>query len=216
MYGKYTKRRRAYRSVRRPMAKYRKLARTVRFVKSVVRAEGRYGDLSIAPVTFNAAGSIWPMNSFATGDSEFNRQGDSIKATYLTIHGLVRINPALTNGTVRMLLVRDKSNQNVLPAIGDVLQSSFLSTSNAPNAMRETDNISRFDVLYDRKTSYTQAQKDQWSFTIKKKVNSTIFFDGPNSSDWQKNSLFFIILDDNTTVLNENSIAWNSRLNFYP
>lgn len=189
--------RRSYRS-RKPKyttygsAKFlaRKAYSGVKFLKSIVNAEKKFFDTLVSGSLTNA-GTVNVLNAISAGDDAMNRNGNSIKLIHLycrmTFEQIID-----TKNFVRIIIFSDLANQGIAPSTTDVLTVADV------DSMTNLDNVARFQILFDKCYGLSNAYPTV-SKRVYQRLGFHIKFDGTASGDWQKNSLFVLMLDSNTT-----------------
>jgi len=122
-------------------------------IRKLINVEVKYIDTSFYGVSLDQAGVVYYLTALAQGDDITDREGDSIKVQTLEILGDVYRNSSSTavRDTVRIMIVRDLTNEGVTPTGADVLSqaSSGLVTLCAPNFLNSSLENKRFSYLYD-------------------------------------------------------------------
>lgn len=133
-------------------------------VKKLVNAEKFHFDAS-ANATILTTAQITPLQLIAEGDDISNRQGRSIKLTGLLMKLVLASAVAATQTSiVRCMLVIDRWSTGVVPAIGDILVSTTVTS------FRQVDSVNarRFKVLMDRNVRLGVEATDNSEYTISK------------------------------------------------
>ncbi len=147
-----------------------------------------------ATSTVVAAGVIFPIGRLAQGDSQAQRDGNSVSIFKLSFRFLLIINASDANGsTWRVIFVRDKIQvQGGTPAILDIL------SSNNVVSMYKADNRKRFDILYDVTGVITQTDPvSLGAFVRKMQVKATYF--GSVASDVLTNGFYVMVISSEPT-----------------
>lgn len=158
------------------------------------------------------------LNTIFAGDANLNRNGNVIKPSFINVRGTIALNPNLRIATARVMLVRDwGAPGGVAPNPNLILDGTYFSTVNAPNAPRYVNQLKRFQVLYDKNfTLANDATNMIRHFDIRVKLGGEIHFFSTNSTDWDKGTIYLVLMDDNTTAANYNTVSYVSRLTYYP
>lgn len=183
-----------------PMEVAKAALKTATYVKSLVNVEQKLLDTAVDRSVSNT-GHIDHVSAIAQGDGISNREGNSVKATLISMRLSGYIHASATNTQVRYMLVMD--NQTVsdsTPAVDDILESvntrSFLDIAR----------LGRFTILVDGHIPLV-ASAANGAFYREHNIplNNHIRFNGTASTDIQKNGLYFLTLSDqatNTPVVN--------------
>lgn len=98
---------------------------------------------------FDDTGEVIYLTGIAQGDADNTRDGDSIKATGMSLNMTLTQNAAATETFVRIMLIRDNdfagTNTPVIGGAGGVLD-----TTDDFRAMKNLDQTRRYHVLYDK------------------------------------------------------------------
>lgn len=185
----------------------------------ILNADRHWYDRAFAATPINSNPVLFgTLNSITTGDNNNQRQGNIVKAAFMDIKGTLALHPGNVIQVARVMLVRDwNAPQGTAPNPNQILDGTYFGTLNAPNAPRYVNKLKSYQVLYDKTFTLSVASNTTIRhFHIRKKLTGEIQFYGVNGTDWDKGSLYLIVLDDNATAVNDNSISFVSRLTYYP
>lgn len=182
-------------------------------LRGLVNSERHYYDSG--PTLGLAKSRITPLHGIAQGDGTNQRNGNSILCRSLYIRGFMQINPAVTlNTRVSLILVQDTQQiGDTNPVIADVLNSDD------PEAMLNTSNTNytagRFKILWRKNYNLTPATASRPTIMIDKyfKLYSHVKYNGPNTTDIQKNGYYLIMLTSETA--NFPTISTTARLGYH-
>ena len=210
----YKKYRRKRRYSRRSQPWYRKkysameiadkAYRGMKYLKSVVNVEKKIQDTSIS-TSPTSSGYVTPLTQILQGDGINNRDGNSVKVTYLGLRGNFTANDAHT--LTRMIVFRD--NQQIgdtTPSVSDVLQSAD------PNSFLNQNTLGRFKVLLDRRYQNTDAGNNKGiAFKHDLSLQHHVRYNGAAATDVQKGGLYILLVSDDAVGPN---IAIECRVRF--
>lgn len=197
--------------------------------------EKKYLDVQTQVQATSTTAVINIINGVATGDQAWNRDGREINNLSLELTAYYE--PAVASNTLyfaRAMVVWDASPNLVLPAIADILQmtDSTGTLTSDPLSYPNQDNRKRFTVLRDHRTllptSNTVAgggfevtgnpssdNQLQWKWHIPLKGIQTDFTGtGSLIANIASGALYFIHLSQDSTLISDWQIIWNSRLKF--
>lgn len=169
-------------------SKVAKLAKMVKAVKPELKYAWNYASTAI---TNDPTAGIFPHRSITQGLTDVgNRVGDDIKSKRFICNGALQL-PSLSNGQVfRAIAFVFKKNPDAITTsfatiINLYLESTTMNTSYAPYAFMDWDNHSTFATLYDKTvvinpsdSAYTTLKKFNFSFSIPKKYENTVYANG--------------------------------------
>lgn len=185
------------------------LSKEVNIIKGIVNSEKKKFDTELVTGNVENTGVITPLCNIISGTNQNQREGVSILAK--SVNGKYEILETAGHETFyRIMIFYDMENQGSTPALGDVLQS----TSNPTSSPINTFNAARFWVLMDK-----VLRVDDYNPTahgkIYRRCNFHIKYKGPNSTDFQKNSLFVLQVSDVAAVGGGPTSTVQIRLNYY-
>lgn len=183
----------------------------VKYLKGLVNAELHMNDITASGTVDYTTGAVTSLNQIAIGDDISQRTGQSILVKYLSFRGIVYRNSANQNETFRIMVVRDKSNQGSAPTCADILQST--GSAFAPLSNLDLQWKDRFEILYTRTLTVSATNAEQ-VFKGYIRLQKHVKFDGTASTDAQKDSLWFLIISDQTGA-NLPSYRLYARTAFY-
>jgi len=137
--------------VKRPIPKRSSIKRVVQSVLNNTRnTEYKTIDTAITNA-YETAGTITLLNGTTSSAQETGRDGNVIvgKSGQLRDYSRNKV-----NSLQRMLLVIDRMPNGVLPAITDILMTATI------DSLRNLDNRSRFNIVYDKVMKLTQTTPD--------------------------------------------------------
>ncbi len=179
----------------------------MKYLKSVINVEKKVHDTVISGTFITDAGVVLPLSQIPQGDGIANRDGNSVKATYLGLRLNLVQHDSATSTLTRVIVVMD--NQQIAdstPVITDLLAlatvTSFLA---APS-------LGRFTVLYDKVQNFMDVSVIQKYLEINIPLQQHIRFNGPAGTDVQKNNFYLMLVGDEAT--NDPSFLGTTRLRF--
>lgn len=150
---------------------------------------------SLTPVT---SGTVFYMSAVGQGVNNNQRKGDRIIAKSVELR-MTQI--GLLTHNVRILLVRDKMNLGVLPAVTDILQSAVTqSVVNFDNTVVQP----RFQILMDTVHSVSLNGKLAWNWNKKIQLDHPITYPGGGTTvaSAGAGAHFLVLITDNSVVGN--------------
>lgn len=182
--------------------------------------EHKYKDTDRASTTVDATGNVYCLSVIPQGDTDSQRNGDSVMPVYLRVKG--SCHGADSSNVMRVILIRWHPDSASVgdPALTDILQSTILSTTNAPYAPYIHDKRNQFTVLSDRRYTLmgsVDSSKYISSFDIKvnlkrRKLMKKLIYtasDGTTGTD----QIYICALSDSTATSHP-AIAFTSRLSY--
>lgn len=168
----------------------------VQYLRSLVNVEKHALTGTITATPDSSTGSLQCINLIAQGDTESDRQGDSVMLKQVHCNMRLTINSAASNTVVRVILFLYKQPQGATPTITFVL--------NAGNhlAPYNHDNAGLYTVLYDKQfsLSISGTQEVCPQFTRKfYQLHETFDGTGANVADIQTNGLWMAVISDEST-----------------
>lgn len=208
------------RSMKRKTYRKRKtIARRVNRLARIANADRHWYDRVFAATPIDSQPVLFStLNSITTGDSNNNRQGTQVKPSFIHIKGTLALHPNQLITVARVLLVRDwGAPGGVAPNPNLILDGTYFGTLNAPNAPRYVNQLKRFRVIFDKTYPMSVASNTTIRhFEIKRRLKGEIQYFSNNGTDWDRGTLYLIIMDDNTSATNYNNVSFVSRLTYYP
>lgn len=181
--------------------------RGVKYIKGLVNSE-RYKfdtDTSSSPST---SGTITHLTAIAQGDAENQRSGNGILCRYILINAVMQLHASATNTTYRILIVSDSQQVgDSSPAISDVLNSVGLTSA------LNRGTVGRFNVLYDVVQNINNVGTPTRVHRIYLPTMCHVRFNGPLSTDIQKNGVYLILISNEAT--NTPSFSYFSRISYH-
>lgn len=179
----------------------------MKYLKGMVNAELKKHVL-VHNETVGTAGQVYHLNGIAQGDTNLQRNGNSILGRWLFGRALIVQHANAVNTFVRYLIVQDKQQiGDTTPNTANVLQSISILSSLNVNESRRFKILKDGLVKFDAPTG-TNGQSKVIKFNIDTK--SHVKYNGTASTDIQKNGLYLILISNETT----NTPTWDSNLTF--
>lgn len=163
----------------------------------------------------DTSGTIININQVSQGVTRVQRIGRSTRGASIEFKAFYRRNALASHpgDTLGVIIFCDTSNQGTAPTPGDVLET--VAANQAPLSSIDQLNSERFKILY-RKLTYVSAQGDNMvAFQKKIKLRSIQYYKGANSTDYQKNALFILLISSQTSATNPPKVEYYCRYNYY-
>ncbi len=186
-----------------------KLASDVYKMKKLMNVEVKRHDVSTNGNYVTAASGVTSaqLTAIDQGDTAIARDGNSVRATGLTLRVMTRIHASATSSLARAILVQSTFGEGVAPILSDVLQnsSSVLSYQNI-------DQSRGYKILMDRKLVLDN--EHEFKLIDKHfKLSQHLKYDGATgSTDHTYGQIWLFLITDEAT--NVPSFAYESRLRF--
>lgn len=177
-----------------------------RRVAKMVNAEYKFFDVNESLVNVPPSGYLPGLCTPAQGDTDSNRNGDSIKMQTLTFRADVYRNTV--DSEFRLILLMDK--QVKVTGLSDVLESA--NTVYSVISPKKYDNRFQTQVLYDQRY-YLTADNPTININLVKHIRQhTQFSAGTTTATSGK--LLAIFVSDQSTGINQPTITYYSRCTF--
>ncbi len=172
-----------------------------RVVKKL-QPEAKYNDASLTMSNITSSGTIIHLTAIAQGATSSTRNGDAIRVSHIAFRWRMDMGSFGTgNFGSRVAIVQDKQqNPDTSPTISDIFRSS-----NPVDALPTLTNLERFRILWlsdylDHTMIQSGQQTNVREYTAKQSIK--VEYNGANTSDIQKNGLYFVFLtnDSNNTI----------------
>lgn len=173
--------------------------------------------------TITSTPSVINLSNVAQGSNYPDRTGDSIKPLWLDFRFYATGNSAVSGNMLRLLVVQDRENQGVDPALGDVLAGLSDPMLAPPHPLYKQ----RFKYLVDRNLSFNNpvglaASGTSTTFLAEKKdpeiyrirLSGHIFYDATAGADASnlEGAIFLMAVSQDAT--NGPGIRYSSQLTF--
>ncbi len=191
-------------------AGFGQLSRDVAKLKNLINVEFKRKDESITSTVSNAP-TLELVNGLSKGDSEANREGNTVRWKSIQCQGYMKIHASAVSNIVRRIIFIDKQPNQAAPTASDVLTGS---EGTYQYSFRELDHRKRFVILKDQSITLSQNRPivqfaDYYSHVDMITVYNT---DTGNIADIETNSLYVMYMSDASS--NSPSIAHKTRLRF--
>lgn len=181
----------------------------VNMIRGLVNSELKKFDV-INTATITAVPTIQCITEVPVGDTDQNRNGNSILGKYVNIHYKVTANGAIPATSVRVMLICDTMNQGVAPTSADIFQFGASGTAFVLSPL-DHNNTDRFTTLFTDVLNFTNTGILQ---TVRKHFIPLDFHLRYNTANaFEKNSLWMIIVAD--TTASPPVITYTSRFTYY-
>lgn len=181
----------------------------VRYIRGLVNSEMFYKDTT---ATIGGAQSgITSLTDIAVGDGTSSRTGNSILLRSIYIRGYVELNPAVTLDTrITIALVQDKQQvSDTSPTVAQI----FTSTTDAQSTIQRDTGIGRFKILWRKTFVLTPGNNNARLLQKYMKVYSHVRYNGTATSDIQKNGLYLVQINSEST--NFPVATFNCRVGYH-
>lgn len=197
--------------VKRPIPKRSSIKRVIQSVlDNPKNTEYKAIDTTITNA-YETAGTITLLNGCGAGDQLSNREGviTTMKSVQIRDYSTNKV-----NSLQRIMLVIDKQVNGSMPSITDILDTATV------DSLRNLDNRSRFNIIYDKVMKLTQTTPDADDNVIVnftsyyRKMNLKVTYNNDNSADASgmvTNALYLIQIGTSGTA---NTSTTNARVRF--
>ncbi len=205
--------RRNYRRKPRPITYQQigtKVLKDVAYLRGLINVE--YKTITTGfTVDPNTTGAVVNLTAIAQGDDIANRQGNKIRAKYISVKGNVKINASATSTHLRMMIVRDNNGSTTQPAITDLYADANTFRANL-NKLGDPQSNSRFSILWDKFVMLDAVNLEQVPVSWTSSLDHHIFYSGTASTDEGKGNLYLFISSSEAT--NDPSVTANAMVKF--
>lgn len=181
-------------------------------VKSIINAEKKLKENSFA-TTQGTTPTVLACSGIAQGDDYNGREGRSVLAKSIQIHGFHTMNISAATTVIRYILFQDLDNSaGTIPTATQLMGSATPSTYE----LRNPDPImrKRFKVLADKLYCQDQYGKGITSkIDIFHKLNHHIKFSGTAATSYGQGHVYLMFWSSDNT--NQPTVNLNSRLRYY-
>nr|UOF78871.1 capsid protein [Cressdnaviricota sp.]UOF83104.1 capsid protein [Cressdnaviricota sp.] len=187
-----------------------RIASDVRNLKSLVNAEKKFSNTvsSGLALASSTTGNVVQLTTIATGDTETDREGNSLKLSYAYVEGYIQLHSAATSDTVRVSLVQDLQPNTATFTYNQVWDLTALSSA---MAIRSISTTNRFKVLKTNLISLDVGQtRKHFKFYVPLEFHAK--FASSATAIPQTNSLTLCFCGSNT--VNTSTVVYYSRIRF--
>jgi len=176
--------------------------RGVKGLRAIVNSEEHELDYNVATTLSAGSFNINQLNAIAQGDREYNRTGNSSLMTRLSSTVSYEVS---TPCTIREIYFIDKQQiSDTPPTGGDILITSD------PLSFYNVNSKGRFQILRDKTWVQSNAADPIKLKKFSKKMQKHVTFNGPLSTDIQKNGIYRLVC-----VTAPTTIRGATRLGFH-
>ncbi len=170
-----------------------------KYVKGLVNVEFKELDLARTTTAVTSGVIITSPSLVAQGDTKSSRSGNSIRLKSIQWKAIFKIDASAVATYCRCMIVLDRQVNGATFAIGDLVEDA--SISDFMVSPRDTDNANRFSILWDRLVPLNISGNQTASFSMRKKLNYVVNFDGTTAAvtDLTSNGIFLVIASDEAT-----------------
>ncbi len=188
----------------------KKVKEDIKWLKQNI--EFKHIDLSNDEIA-DDAGDVTCFNALILGGTDRDeRVGEELTARRIMIRGFIhndRGTPA--DGTIRIIVFREKQGFTVLPSVSSVLDGSgTLST----NRMRQMDDKENIVVYADHTITYDTLQHSLIPFKFMFKLSHQVHYTVQTAQVPQTNSTCMLIISNQATTANAPGVAFTGRYSF--
>lgn len=192
------------------VSKIPQIARGVATIASLVNSEAKFID-NVNSTVATDSGAVFPLTLLGQGDTDENRNGNSILLKDLILRGRVVINSNSTTGTAhcRRIIFVDTACQGATPAVTDVLDTA------TPLSPLNMNNSKRFVILHDENISVMTGGRQ---FVLQKKYLKLPFhvkYIGTGSTVASQGLNGVFMLEISSEASNQPTMTSNIRIKFY-
>ncbi len=134
------------------------------------------------------------LTSIAQGNGTAQREGDSIQGAFIHMKGTIQkgdnipvpVNSGNQSSFVRLMIIRDKSQDGSDPVLGDIFASNTAYTL-GHSRIQELWSLRRFEVLYDRVFPLQIGGIRAHAFSIFKRIRTKTTYAASAAGDGTKN-----------------------------
>lgn len=191
-----------------------RLARKVRFINKRLSTEVKKADVNVLDASLDIAGTVFNLSAIAQGDTSATREGNQIRAKYLSCVGTIASNTSST----RLIVVQDtQMTPGSAPTVAQITESADTRTL----MNRQSATAGRFNIIWDKLFA-------PWPGGVGSQLESTRVFrfykrldrkpyvkttwTGATNTDFQNGHFFLLAL---TSVDEAGALDANFRLGFY-
>ncbi len=179
-------------------------------VKKLVNVE--YKTVTVTfPVDPNSTGSVTNLSAIAQGNDIANRQGNKIRAKYLSVAGNVSMHASATESQLRLMIVRDNLGTTAQPAIADLFTDVGVFRSGR-NKLGDPQSNSRFSILWDKYILLDAINNTQVKINWSSSLDHHIYYDASAATDEGKGNVYLFLASDQAT--NDPILVCDSMLKF--
>lgn len=161
---------------------------------SLINVEFKHNDNTTSIANQTTSATVQNLFIPTQGDTDTNRNGDSVKVVSLQAKFDIYHNSSATNTITRIMLIQDKQTNGAVPNASDILSVTSVI------GLRNVDWGKRFNVLFDRKV-HTDSTNPIKFLKFYKKITVHMEFGGNAGSiaDINKNSFIVLAISDEAT-----------------
>lgn len=191
------------------------IAKTVSGIVTAINTEQKWHDVAVDGASFYKANPYFAVLSGITGGIDYTqRTGRSIRDQNLTVRWATQMNDDILCETIRVCIVCDKFLE---PGLGEtpaqIMSKIFVDPTN-PLSPINREYSDRFVILKEKLYSVDHGQGIKYSGKAFLQLGIHTKFDGLNANDTAENTIYFIVLTDNTETTLPGDVDLYSRLNY--
>ncbi len=157
----------------------------------------------------SSSGAVVNLTAIAQGDDIDNRQGNKIRAKYISIRGLTQRHASATNSFLRMMVIRDNNGSTTQPAIADLFSTVAVFAQNE-NKLGDPQSNSRFSILWDKYVIFDSTSRLLAPVNWTSSLDHHIFYTGTAATNEGKGNIYLFIASNEATndpVVNVNAMV---------
>ncbi len=159
----------------------------------------------------NSSGAVLALTNIAQGDELDQRDGQKIRAKYISVGGNILQNGSSSSTITRLMIVRDNNGSTTQPSITSLFASAA-DFFNGKLKLGDPQTNSRFSILWDKVVitdlSSNFRKNVQWSSSL----DHHIFYSGTAGTDEGKGHLYLFIASNEAT--NDPVVAIRSMVKY--
>lgn len=185
------------------------LARRVRLLE--IEKENKHYGLSANWVGQGTTVTYVLLNGMGQGDGSSEREGLQIFMKSLSLRLFFHSNASAVVTAIRAIVVYDNQSNEAAPGLSDVIQST---TYPLTSFLRKQD-ITRFNVLMDKRILLDDTSTYTARCEINKVLNKKVFYSGTTSgvANIHKGAIYLMMVSDNN--VNQPQFQYSTRLNYH-
>lgn len=184
-----------------------------KYVKGMINCEKHFLDVKVADFA-SYSGTITPLSALSQGDNISNRIGDSVLAKYINLRYAWIGDTSTAQSIARVIVFQDTMSLGTIPAPGDVLNLSGLTTE-APLALLNLTYAvqGRFKILYDKTMTLCNTGSNVQATDEIIPINDHIKYTSTAGTDEGRNMVYLLYISNRNTQ--DPALNLFSRLAYY-
>lgn len=182
-------------------------------VRRFINTEIKHKDVT-SSATYSYNGTLRDLSAITVGDTEQQRDGQSVKPLNLTVRGLLTGDSSGANCQIRVIIFRMKQENGVTPTAADILENT--GSANVIFSPKNYTDRFRSNILHDQVYCINQQLSTIASTKYFEKVikmNGHISFDGTGTTR-ENGGIYMFIFSNRAPASAEPTVSFTSRLTF--